>query len=150
MPGCQILADTVSAASCMTSLFTTEPDGDDLTHVLRLSLVPGIGPRLRQLLLERFGSAAATFAASQSDLRSVQGIGSKLATAVHRAKEEIDVAAEIEHCRRHRVNIVPLGSAGYPRALTEIVDPPGVLFVRGAIEPRDALAIAIVGSRHAT
>lgn len=134
----------------MSSLFATESNGDDLTHVLRLSLVPGIGPRLRQLLLERFGTPAAIFAATQSDLRSVPGIGSKLAAAVVRAKEEIDVAAEIEHCRRHRVNIVPLDSTAYPRSLTEIVDPPGVLFVRGTIEPRDALAIAIVGSRHAT
>ena len=30
------------------------------------------------------------------------------------------------------------------------VDPPGVLFVRGSFLPRDALSIAIVGSRHAT
>jgi DNA processing protein len=29
-------------------------------------------------------------------------------------------------------------------------DPPGVLFVRGQLQPSDALAIAIVGSRHAT
>ncbi|HEV3343590.1 MAG TPA: DNA-processing protein DprA [Pirellulales bacterium] len=134
----------------MAGLFTTETDGDDLTHVLRLSLVSGIGPRLRQLLLERFGSPAAVFAASQSELRSVPGIGAKLASAVLRAREEIDVAAELEHCRRHGVSIVPLGSADYPRALSEIADPPGVLFVRGAVEPRDALSIAIVGSRHAT
>src|SRR5215469_6271562 len=128
----------------MASLFTTEADGDDLSHVLRLSLVSGIGPRLRQLLLERFGSPAAVFAASQSELRSVPGIGAKLASAVFRAREEIDVAAELEHCRRHGVSIVPLGSADYPRGLSEIADPPGVLFVRGSVEPRDALSIAIV------
>jgi DNA processing protein len=34
--------------------------------------------------------------------------------------------------------------------LKEIHDPPPVLFARGTIEPRDALAIALVGSRHGT
>jgi DNA processing protein len=34
--------------------------------------------------------------------------------------------------------------------LREIYDPPGVLFVRGEIKPNDAVAIGIVGTRHAT
>jgi DNA processing protein len=123
---------------------------DELSDTLRLSLVPGIGPRLRQLLLERFGSPSAIFAASHSDLRSVPGIGEKLASAVSRAVKEIDVAAELELCRKHQIKIVPLGSPEYPRALEEIPDPPGVLFVRGTLESRDALSIALVGSRHAT
>ena len=34
--------------------------------------------------------------------------------------------------------------------LREIHDPPGVLFVRGKLQPNDALAIGIVGTRHGT
>ena len=34
--------------------------------------------------------------------------------------------------------------------LRKIHDPPGVLFVRGEILPSDGLAVAIVGTRHAT
>jgi DNA processing protein len=41
-------------------------------------------------------------------------------------------------------------SPEYPRLLKEIPDPPGVLFCRGSLLPQDALAIAIVGTRHAT
>lgn len=125
------------------------PD-DELADILLLSLVSGIGPRLRQALLQRFGSARAVFEAPASLLRTVPGIGAKLAGAVTRARQEIDVAAEIELCEKHQVAIVSLGHSDYPRALREIADPPGVLFVRGAIEARDALAIAIVGARHAT
>ncbi|MGH7140445.1 MAG: DNA-processing protein DprA, partial [Pirellulales bacterium] len=127
-----------------------EEKPDELADTLRLSLTPGVGPRLRQSLLERFGSPSAIFAASQSELQSVPGIGAKLASVLRRARDEIDVAAEMELCRLQGVNIVPLGCPGYPRALEEIHDPPGVLFVRGKLESRDALAIAIVGSRHAT
>lgn len=125
------------------------PD-DELADILLLSLVSGIGPRLRQALLQHFGSARAVFEAPASSLRTVPGIGAKLAGAVTRARQEIDVAAEIELCEKHQVAIVSLGHPDYPRALREIADPPGVLFVRGAIEARDALAIAIVGARHAT
>ena len=34
--------------------------------------------------------------------------------------------------------------------MREIPDPPGALFVRGALEAADALAVAIVGTRRAT
>ncbi|HET6881085.1 MAG TPA: DNA-processing protein DprA, partial [Pirellulales bacterium] len=134
----------------MSSLLPPDEKNDETGDMLRLSLAPGIGPRLRQALLDRFGTPSAIFTASPDDLRAVPGIGSKLATALRRAAQEIDVAAEIDFCRQHSVDIVSLGSPAYPRALEEICDPPGVLFVRGTLESRDALSIAIVGSRHAT
>jgi DNA processing protein len=45
---------------------------------------------------------------------------------------------------------VPGTADAFPRLLRELPDPPGLLFVRGELLPRDAVAIAIVGSRHAT
>lgn len=126
------------------------PTDAKLEDALRLSMVSGVGPRLRQALLDRFGDAASIFRASESDLRSVQGIGAKISREIVRARSEIDIAAEIETCRANQVSIVPIESPDYPRALKEIHDPPGVLYVQGAIQPRDALAIAIVGSRHCT
>ena len=38
----------------------------------------------------------------------------------------------------------------YPRPLRTIHDPPGVLFRRGMPNPQDEMAVAIVGTRHAT
>lgn len=130
----------------------TPPDGsaEELADALLLSLVSGVGPKTRQALLERFGAPAAVLAAAPSELRGVSGVGPKLASAIVRARQEIDVAAEIELCRQRQVAIVTQHDPAYPRALQEIHDPPAVLFVRGGIEPCDALAVAIVGSRHAT
>lgn len=121
----------------------------DLESALRLALVPGIGPRLRKLLMERFGSAAAALAAAPSDLREVQGIGPKLAKAII-AADEIDVAGEIELAHSHHLRILVESDPTYPRLLREIPDPPGVLFQQGELLPQDAMSIAIVGSRHAT
>lgn len=118
---------------------------------LRLAMISGVGPRIRRALLEHFNnSAQAVFEAAPSELRAVSGVGPKLSAAIARSAGEIDVAGEIALCREHGISLVGHGDAGYPTSLAEIPDPPGVLYVRGQLEPRDALAVAIVGSRHAT
>jgi DNA processing protein len=126
------------------------PDDLLLLDELRLCLVPGVGPRLRQVLLDHFGSSSAVFTASPSELREVPGVGVKIGRAIAEARANSEAAALIEECRRNSIALAMPSQPEYPRPLKEIVDPPGVLFIRGQILPRDALAIAIVGSRHAT
>jgi DNA processing protein len=48
------------------------------------------------------------------------------------------------------IRIIAEYDDAYPRVLRDLPDPPGILFVKGRIIPSDALAIAIVGARHAT
>ena len=73
-------------------------------------------------------------AAAPSELREVQGVGPKLTHKIAGADHEIDVEAEIALCREHGIDILTEAHAAYPRALREIHDPPGVLFVRGDAE----------------
>ena len=128
---------------------STEPD-EELVDAVRLSLVAGVGPRTWQTLIAQFGTAHAVLAAAPSELRSVSGIGPKLSRAIAAAKEEIDAEEQIALCRRQGVEILLRSSPAYPVSLAEIPDPPAVLFIHGAIQPTDAMAIAIVGSRHGT
>jgi DNA processing protein len=130
-------------------LFPTPP-GDSLEATLRLALVPGVGPITRKALLEQFGSSEAVLAAAPSDLRRVPGVGPQLTRAILAADQTVDVAAELEICREQGITILTDTDPGYPRLLTEIHNPPGVLFVQGGLRPEDALAIAIVGTRHAS
>jgi DNA processing protein len=115
-----------------------------------LSLVSGVGPRIRKTLLEHFGSAQAVLSAAPSDLREVPGIGAKISRAISAAAREIDVEAELAMCRERGIAVIIESDDAYPSRLKEIPDPPGVLFVRGAFAPTDGLAVAIVGTRHAT
>jgi DNA processing protein len=117
---------------------------------LLLALTPGIGPRLRMALLERFGSAAAVSAATARELCDVDGIGHKLSRAIVEARRQIDVQAELAQYRSSGVAVLPESSDAYPAVLRKIPDPPGVLFMRGKVLPSDGLAVAIVGTRHAT
>jgi DNA processing protein len=117
---------------------------------LLLALTPGIGPRLRKALVGHFGSAEAVMNAAASDLRAVPGIGQKLSRSILAARREIDFEAELRDCQEHDVKIFVESEPGYPQPLRTIPDPPGVLFVRGDMLPSDGIAVAIVGTRHAT
>lgn len=123
---------------------------EDLHHTLRLAMVAGVGPRTRRLLLDRFGSSEAVLAAAPSELRSVQGVGPKLVERIRAAREELDVEGLIGMCRNRGVQIIAETDEAYPSILRQIPDPPPVLFVRGELKPQDALAIGIVGTRHAS
>ena len=124
--------------------------GHDREDALRLALVSGVGPRIRRSLLERFGSAEAVLDAAPSQLRDVPGVGPKLMRKITAARREVDAEGVIGLCQSAGVTILTEADESYPALLHEIHDPPGVLFVRGGFQPPDALAIAIVGTRHAS
>jgi DNA processing protein len=133
---------------------TQSPDDDrvheDLVDQLRLTMVEGVGPRIRRVLLDRFGSAGDVFAAAPSELKELPGVGTKLVRKITFARDEIDCEAELSLCREHGITVIGEQDEAYPQMLREIPDPPGILFVRGGFQPSDALSIAIVGTRHAT
>jgi len=127
-----------------------EPISAELRQLLTLHLVPGLGPRLTAALLARFGSAEAILRAAPEELQAVPHIGPKLAQDFHRAIREADVQAETALIAQHGVRLLALGGAGYPAPLVRIPDPPPLLYVKGSLEPQDAKAVALVGSRQCT
>jgi DNA processing protein len=126
-------------------------DLDDAARAeILLALTGDVGPILRGRLLECLGDAARVLAATDDELQRVQGIGPKIAKRILRARQEVQLEAQLALAAEHGLRILLPGRADYPRLLAEIHDPPGVLFVRGAMEPADAMAVGIVGTRRAT
>lgn len=134
--------------------FDDQPVADDverqLLDVLRLNLVPGIGPRTFQLLLERFESPSAILNASLAELQEVPNVGPKLAMSVMTHGTERAAREELAKARGAGISLLIRDQEGYPPALCRIPDPPTVLYCQGTLIPADQLAIAIVGSRHCT
>jgi len=126
------------------------PADDSIRDLLALTLTPGVGPLTGRALLERFGTARAVLDATAAELREVQGIGPKLADRIRHARGDNDPDREIAEARAMGATLVPRGSPGYPPTLEEIPDPPALLYVKGAFEPRDQIGIALVGSRRCT
>jgi DNA processing protein len=137
-------------AAMSQSTLSATTSSDYLLPALQLALIPGVGPRLRRALLTQFETPEAVLTAAPSELRKVPGIGGKLSQVIARANETIDPSAEIELCRRHDIQILAEAYEPYPRVLRDLPDPPAVLFMQGQLLPQDAMAVAIVGSRHAT
>lgn len=125
----------------------------DLVAEVRLAMTPGVGPRTRANLLAKFGTPAAVLAASRQELATVEGVGPKLSSKIIAAAESAGIAEahrELNLAQKHNIEVLTVTSPNYPRLLQEIHDPPGVLYAHGDLIEQDALAIAIVGSRHAT
>lgn len=131
--------------------FVDDPTLQDPEFIaaLRLALSSGIGPAKVQALQAYFGSLSAALSATSSQLQAVQGIGPKVAKTIVSASQ-LDVQRELDHCRDFGIQILSRSCDGFPELLREIPDPPTLLFVKGEILPCDELAVAIVGTRHAT
>ncbi len=117
---------------------------------LRLSLTPGIGPTLIGRMIARAGSAVAAVEMKATSLKLIEGIGPATASSIasgltmsaELARRELDQAAG------RGVDVVCVEDDRYPELLRQIHGPPPVLYVRGTLEPRDMMAVAMVGSRR--
>ncbi len=102
--------------------------------------LPGIDPQqLQQFVLQRFGEDAASQQLLDQRLRD--DIAESLADtgAVQRLVEQLQAA----DCQ-----LVSLADSDYPWLLSEIADPPPLLFLRGRRELLAATMLAVVGSRR--
>lgn len=119
--------------------------------LLRLTMVPGLGPVLIARLVRALGSSEEVLRATPSGLRSVRGIGDAKARLIEDARADLDRLAseEVRAIAAAGVRLVGLGDDEYPPLLSHIDDPPPVLYVRGALDWRDVdrATLAIVGSR---
>ena len=124
---------------------------DDATiQTLRLSMLSGLGPRTLTSLIETFGSPDAVLSAGEHELAAVPGVGPKMIHTIRTASHHVDTESIIDWCGANGCNLVRKGVSGYPKLLEDLHDAPPILFSRGVMTEADELAVAIVGTRHAT
>ncbi len=122
----------------------------ELLADVRLGLVKDIGPRLQRNLLAAFGSSQAVLNAPRDQLLRVDGIGPKIVARLASPPPAADVSAELRIAQQHGIRLVSRTTDDYPAPLQDLDDAPQVLYVRGTLTADDALAVAMVGTRHAT
>jgi DNA processing protein len=101
-------------------------------------------------LVEAFGSPMAVLAAGPDELKGVKGLRESARFELQRKATVRSPESEWERLQKEEIKLICLGDADYPSNLAVIPDPPAVLFMRGALEPRDLVAVAVVGSRAAS
>lgn len=123
---------------------------EELRALVALNLVAGIGWATYQRLLERFDLLAGTFSASTAALQGVKGVNALTAAELRSVIQGGLVDEELELAGKHDISIIPHTSGEFPKALAHMHSPPLVLYVRGELLERDAVALAFVGSRRAS
>jgi len=123
---------------------------EEVFYWLALSLIPGVGSTLMRRLLDRFKSPEAVFKGPMKELLAVEGLGEKVAQEIRRGPLEKAVQKELSLLREVGGRVITFKDEEYPKRLSDIYDPPALLYVRGELKKEDELAVAIVGSRKTT
>ncbi len=122
---------------------------EEQLHWLALKLVPGLGLRHANRLIERFRTPQAIFRASRSELTAA-GLSQSVAQSIASGCAFEEAAEQQEAMLKCGAEIVPITGSDYPPLLREIFDPPIALFARGRIELLQTLMIGVVGTRRPT
>lgn len=124
-------------------------DPDALRYYIGFNMVQGIGPARLRRLLDVFGDVESAWQASAEALRRA-GLDQRSLRNLLETRECVDLDRELRRVEAAGVRVLTWEDPDYPRLLREIPDPPPVLYVRGRLEPEDAWAVAVVGTRRAS
>ncbi len=130
------------------SLNTSDRAAGDTLAWLKIVLVPGVSYKAQRALLAQFASPQAVLAAPRDELARVAG--QEGADLLSRGPDQKIIDATLCWLTQPGCRLLALGDADYPKALTDIHDPPVVLYAEGRVELLSRPAFAIVGSRNAT
>lgn len=114
-----------------------------------LNRVSGVGPSRLTALLELAGDIESAWRAPIQMLREARFDRATI-EALLEARRTLDPAHELERLQRAGVRVFTWDDEDYPEGLRSIDRSPPVLYVRGTLQPSDELAVAIVGTRHAS
>ncbi len=116
---------------------------------LALKLVPGLGTRTSNKLLDRFRSPQAIFRACRTELEGA-GVSGAVAQSIASGCTFDDAAAQQQKMLEAGATLVTIGDPRYSQPLREIFDPPILLFARGRVELLQTITLAVVGTRRPT
>jgi DNA processing protein len=122
---------------------------EDTQFWLGLTKLEGLGVRGAHRLVEHFGSPAAAYTASLTELESC-GIPARVAQSIFAQAGLKEAGRDLEASAKAGCRVVAYSSDDYPPRLKQIPDPPLVLYVRGEVKALSSYAVAIVGTRRPT
>lgn len=125
-------------------------DSKDTLRLLALWLIPGLGPRRIEMLLQQLGSLDAIFGASLSTLSRITGLAAEKIKSIPDGTDSKSVQQELSLIEKYQLQVLDYTNVGYPRLLREIHNAPPILYTKGNIDFNTGLPLAFVGSRKAS
>lgn len=120
-------------------------------QLLALCRFGGVGPRLFEALLQRYGSIQRILTADSGSLMAISGMTTRVANDISRSHKHLDEAGDYQAALNRRdILVISQLDDSYPSLLMELNDPPPLLYVRGKLPGRDRKTVAVVGTSNAT
>ena len=122
----------------------------ELYYLLALQKVEGVGDIIAKKLLTHCGDAATIFNTKNSQLDSIDGIGSVLISKLKNKSIFAKAEAELKYILNNKINVSYFQDKNYPERLKHCIDGPLLLFSSGTIDFTNRKIISIVGTRNIT
>lgn len=120
---------------------------DTLPFWIALANVPGVGPVSFRALCKRFGDPAGVFAASETELRTMQGLREESVAALLDGERLLRAARDTASTLADNgVTVLTCDDDAYARSLSDLPDPPPLLYLRGSLPRPDERTFSISGS----
>jgi len=123
---------------------------EERLDILRLSLIPKVGPVTIKQLIHHFGSAKAVFDAPRGQIAKLPGLGKTIANAIHSKAFLIETDTLLKASLNHDIQVLTYLDDHYPKRFKQLPDVPLVLYVKGNLELNTKKTIGVVGTRRAT
>jgi len=123
--------------------------GSERKYWLAFSQVKGLGSVRFRKLLSFFGDLKIAWEAPLDGFIAA-GIQTKTAQEILSRRLTFDLDKYEENLTRRGIKTLIWSDENYPKYLSQIDQPPPVLYLLGELTPADDLAIAIVGTRNVT
>ena len=123
---------------------------DELTALLTLNRIDGLGCTGAKYLYEQLGSAQEIFRNREHLKEIIPGISTPTIDALCDSRYDSFIREELEFIERHGIRCVTPADSDYPVRLLDCHDAPLVLFSLGNVNYNATHTVSIVGTRKAT
>jgi len=125
-------------------------DLEEKRYWIWLSLIPNLGSKKIQSLLEEYKEPKVIYQLKEKELAKIKKIGEKTIKNMLDPKIKENVEKHIQYMIKNEIDIISIKDSKYPKILREIYDPPISLYIKGNKEILSKKAIGIVGCREAS
>jgi DNA processing protein len=124
---------------------------DTATQVLALTHFAHVGPRLFDLLMHHFARLEDIFCADRDTLAAIDGMTRQTAEKLARHEDLLAQAEQFHTALGSRDILVSTRfDDAFPVLLSELNDPPPLLYVRGRLPENNRETAALIGAENAT
>lgn len=122
---------------------------NNIQYLLALHSIDGLGPVRLKVILDYFKDPKLAWEANSAEFLKI-GIPRPTVDLLVETRKKLDPQTFAESIRESGISWITLFDEDYPKLLSQIYDPPVVLFYKGSLDSLNQKTIAVVGTRKMT